>query len=420
MHSSSPQQLSRRRLVGGALGTGTVAAILASVPESISATAVTPTDAPLTTMGTAGDLISWVQLGEQNRQDVIDQLDAVGLASSGVRFGVRTHLILYVTPDPAGQPTIGSALVVLPVGGDADLSLVSWLHGTTIYRGDAGTISATGPDRIIAMAFAAAGYAVSAPDYLGLGPGPGFHTYDHLPSTVTASIDALRATRTMAEAIGQGLDGRVLVSGFSQGGPATMAAGRALQDAADPDLRLSALAPISGPYDFGWTFKAAISGEIASAPQYLAYLVVAWNRLHHLYEAPADAFLAPYAAGVESLLDGHHTDDEVFAGITAESPDQLFTPVFLEALRAPSGALAAAIAVADASCDWQPLVPVTIYAASGDRDVPIHNAAYALERLGAHGTTAEVIDVGDVDHSTSVVVSVPRVLAWFAELDGAR
>ena len=43
--------------------------------------------------------------------------------------------------------------------------------------------------------FASAGYAAVAPDYLGLGTGPGLHPYMDLSSEVTASVDMLDAGR---------------------------------------------------------------------------------------------------------------------------------------------------------------------------------------------------------------------------------
>lgn len=147
-------------------------------------------------------------------------------------------------------------------------------------------MNAEGGDRRIAFAFASAGYAVSAPDYLGLGEGPGPHPYLDPSSEVTASVDALRATHALAERQGRRLDPEVLATGHSQGATVTMALGRALQEGADPRLRLGALAPISGPYDTSGSIQTALSGRINLATGYLAYLTVSWNRLHHFYDTP--------------------------------------------------------------------------------------------------------------------------------------
>ena len=145
--------------------------------------------------------------------------------------------------------TTPSQLVVLPKNGARHLSTASWLHGTTVYRKDVASENPKSNDRLAALLFASTGRAVSAPDYVGLGSGEGFHPYGDPRATVAASVDGLRAARTLAHRNGRELKRKVQVSGFSQGGPATMLVGRALQQkGADRYFRLGALAPVSGPY----------------------------------------------------------------------------------------------------------------------------------------------------------------------------
>lgn len=420
MFAHSTTHLSRRTFVRASLATGLAAAMTPALASATRAATMQGTPVPAGTAGAKrGAIVAALDLDAFDVDQVIGQLENLGLDSSHAQYGVRPVQVVYETIDPFGQPTTASGLIVLPDGnrpGGSDLRLVTWLHGTTVFKGEVASVSAESPDRLIAFAFASAGYAVVAPDYLGLGLGPGTHPYDDFPSTVSASLDALRATHTLAAEREVALDPRTLVTGFSQGGPSTMALGKALAGGTDPGLGLAALAPISGPYDFSGTLRAALAGEINSAPQYLAYLVVAWNRLHGLYESPSDAFLTPYDARVESLLDNTHTPDEVFAGIPLEKPEDLFTSRFLDGMRNPTGPFRKALRVADSTADWRPDVPVTFYAASGDRDVPIANAVHAQETLASHGTTSEVIDVGDVDHTTSVVLSLPLVLDQFASV----
>lgn len=195
-----------------------------------------------------------------------------------------------------------------------------------------------------------------------------------------------------------------------------MALGQALQTGVDSSFRIGARAPISGPYDFPGTLQAGLTGDIASAPQYIAYLMVAWNRLHGLYDAPEEAFLDPYASVVEMLIDGNHTADEMFEGIPVSAPSELYTPEFLARMENPTGSLREALAVADATCDWRPDVPVTLYTSSGDLDVPIANAEYGQKNLDGHGADVQLVEVGDVDHLGSVVLSVPLVMEQFANV----
>ena len=360
-----------------------------------------------------GALVSVTPVARLEAGEVARMLEAAELDASGVRAGVEAFRIVYRTVDPKGQPTTASALSVFPGNGDADLATVSWMHGTAVYRADVASMNDESEDRAIAFLFASAGYAVSAPDYLGLGEGPGLHPYDDFDSAATVSLDALRATRTLAGQSGRALDPRVLVAGFSQGGPTGMALGRLLQGGADPRWSLGALAPIGGPFDVSGTLAVGATGDIAFATPYLAYLTIGLHRVNPLYSSPGEAFNEPYASTIETLFDGHHTTEQVFGGLP-ETLEELFTPTFLSYLRNPTGRLRQVLDHADSTCNWRPAVPVPLYAASGDKDVPIFNSSFCLDHLRAHGGTGHLIDLGpELDHSASVRASLPHVLAQF-------
>jgi len=405
-----PTRLPRRAILSAAAAT--LAAIAMPLSASWRVAAASGTPEPVRLDGLRGTLRTVTPLAELDQDQVTQRLAAAGLDTARVRYGIAAFRLVYDTIDATGQPTTAGALAVLPRRGERDLRVVCWLHGTTVYRGDVASLAEESPDRLIAFAFAAAGYAVSAPDYLGLGLGPGYHPFRDPSSEVTAALDALQATRALAEREGHVLDGRILVSGFSQGGPAAMALGRALQEGADTQFSLGALAPVGGPFDTSGTLQLALENEIDLAAAYLAYLVVAWNRLHHLYDSPSEAFQAPYDATVETLIDGEHRGEEILPALPA-TPAELFTPAFMDRLREPSGALQEALAEADGTCDWRPRIQVSIYASRGDRDVPIANAEYCQEILQAHGADARLIDVGNVDHFGSLVLSLPRIIAQF-------
>ena len=108
----------------------------------------------------------------------------------------------------------------------------------------------------------------------------------------------------------------MLVTGFSQGASAAMGLARALQAGADRWFRLAAVAPISGAYDFrDVQLPAILNGQLPPkvAVIYATYLLVAWNRLHHLYDSPTEVFQAPYDSTIEQLFDNQHTGQQVVA-----------------------------------------------------------------------------------------------------------
>jgi hypothetical protein len=60
-------------------------------------------------------------------------------------------------------------------------------------------------------------------------------------------------------------------------------------------------------------------GQIPSrlAVAYTAYLLVAWNRLHHLYDSPDQVFRRPDAGEVDRLFGGTAAIVDWFAGLPA-------------------------------------------------------------------------------------------------------
>ncbi|WP_369237352.1 alpha/beta hydrolase [Streptomyces sp. R21] len=368
-----------------------------------------------------GDLVSVTPVVRHDAAGIRAFLAQQDVAADGVRYGVRAYRLTYRTVDAYGKPTTATGLLSLPTGGGHRLDLVSDTHGTMVNRGYAPSV---GEDfgRIPSYLNATAGRAVAAPDYLGLGKGPGRHPYMDTRSSVTASVDMLRAARTAARELGRPLTGDVYATGFSQGGQVAMALGQALQDGADRHFRLKALAPVSGPYDLeGQEFPALFDGRVndTSSVFYISYWLVAQNRLHAIYKNPAEAFRAPYASRVESLYDGKHQEEDIFKALPPTLKDML-TPAFYDRLRHPTGGLLAAMRENDHTCDWKPEVPVRLYAGAADTDAPIGNARSCAARLAGHGKRVLVVNQGDVDHFGSLRVSAPQVVRWFDTVGGGR
>ncbi|MGV9850296.1 alpha/beta hydrolase [Streptomyces sp. NPDC003442] len=368
-----------------------------------------------------GALVSVTPVADHDAGQVREFLAGRDIAIDPVRYGVRAYRLTYRTVDPYGKPTTATGLLTLPQGGAQRLDLVSDTHGTMVKRTYAPSASED-LGRVPSYLNASAGRAVAAPDYLGLGEGPGPHPYMDTRSAVTASVDMLRAARTATNRLGRPLTGDVYATGFSQGGQVAMALGRALERGADQHFRLKGLAPVSGPYDLeGQEVPALFDGRVndTSGVLYISYWLVAQNRLHHFYKDLGEVFRAPYASRVESLFDGRHDEEEVVKGL-ASSVKQLLTPAFYDRLRHPAGPLLDAMRSADHTCDWTPDAPVRLYAGAADTDVPIGNARSCALQLAAHQAHVPVVNQGDVDHFGSFATSAPQVARWFDALAGRR
>lgn len=377
---------------------------------------------------TPGRLVSVTPLRTYaTRADVDAALTADKFDPATDRYGVRTYRLVYRTTGATGQPTTASGLVALPITGARRLATVSFGHGTEVYKPDAPSTSddifVIGP----ALTFASAGFAAVAPDYLGLGLGPGPHPWMDVPSETTASLDLLRAARAFVAQQGRELKREVYLSGFSQGASAALALARTLQAGGDPWFRAAAVAPISGAYDFRHAalpslFTPAVHPVLAGA--YATYLLVAFDRLHDIYTDPHEVFRTPYADKLPPLFDGTHPGEELL-GALPPSIDALLTPHGRDLMLHPAGRFADALAVLDSVCtDWTPRMPVRLYYSPGDEEAVNANTEHCEAALAARGVPAPTIDAG-VDtgyngfvHEGSEVLSVPRVTRWFSRLAG--
>ena len=358
---------------------------------------------------------------------------APALGAGRVRYGLVAYRVLYRTVNAYGRPVRASGLVAFPSSGPRRLRLVDYGHGSSNFKRD--VPSTFGLDkagdgtegRWSAELFASAGFAVAAPDYVGMGAGPGRPEYMIATSEVSASADLLRAAQQIAWHRGDRLASGVLVTGFSQGGAVAMALGRALQHGAYPGLRLRALAPMSGPYDLtGAEVPGMFNGgvNVGSALYLTGYAFTAWNRLYHLYAEPQDAFRQPYASRVAGLFDGYHTYKQISQGLPS-TLRALYTASFLRLMRHPAGALRRAL-IANSTCaGWTPRVPVRLYAARGDKTVTQVNALHCLRAIRAHHGRVRLVQLGAVSqpapavpaafraHDISAFIALPKVLRWF-------
>ncbi|URN04380.1 hypothetical protein LUW74_14370 [Actinomadura madurae] len=405
-----------------------VAAVTATVTATVTGTASAgvPERPAIGHEHTArGHLVSAVHLRTMPAGQVRAWLATEGFDAASVRYGVDTYRLVYRTIDTRGRATTASGLLVLPRNDDRRLRTVSYAHGTMNYKPDApstaGDVWGPGP----AVTFGAAGFAAVAPDYLGLGKGPGAHPWKDVPSETSASLDMLRAARQFVPREGRILDGRVLVTGFSQGASSALGLARALQEGADPHFRLRAVAPISGAYDFrGAELPALLNGEVAPklAVAYTSYLLTAWNRIHGgIYRQPSDVFQEPYASRVEKFFDGTTPGQVMLEGLPDEL-GQLLTPRGFRLLRHPSGTFAEALRVDAQVCTaWTPRVPVRLYKISDDEQAVDANTPACVAGFRARGADVPVVDVGDTvyegsRHLGANLAGTAMIVRWFGAL----
>lgn len=325
----------------------------------------------------------------------------------GVSVGnpVDCYRMQYSAIGPDGRAVPLSGLLALPRGLPAR-RLVSFQHGTSTTP-SAVPSQPDGTGLAAAIVFAGNGYALAAPDYPGMGAAAGRHPYyvaDAIGPAVVAMIEAA-----------QRLDGvphrPIFLSGFSEGGWASLAALRVLEREGKPVL---GSAQVAGAYDLrSLSLSAALKGGSASHSLYLAY--AAWGQSAY-YGHPLDSVLTPeYAARVDHLFAGAKPR-EIVDGLPRD-PRRMFNPGFLSAFDHGGRHWFLDAFAANSLTGVTPRAPVRLYYGSKDLDVVPEEALSAARAMRARGADVTAIDVGPVGHEASMLAAAPHILAWLRQLE---
>lgn len=329
-------------------------------------------------------------------------LTMAGVGGLPAAHSVDCYRVEYTVPGDARKL---SGLLAVPRG-VAPKGLVMFAHGTTTTRTAVPSTPDTG-GLAAAIVFAGNGYALVAPDYPGLGVSEGKHPYyiaDSIIPSIVAMIDAVRPL----DGIG---DAPVFLTGFSQGGWATMQTLRALEARGDTVL---AAAPVAGAFNLrNLSLPVAMEGDAASHSLYLAY--AAWGQAAYLGHRLDSALTPEMAATVDRLFAGA-SPQEIRKGLPA-SPRDMFNRDFLDAFD-KGGAHWMLEAFADNSVeDFRPRAPVRLYYGAEDQDVSPEESRALAQRLKGQGADAVAIDVGPVGHDPSMLKAAPLILQWLKELE---
>jgi pimeloyl-ACP methyl ester carboxylesterase len=287
--------------------------------------------------------------------------------------------------------------------------LVSFQHGTTTTR-SAVPSKPDGTGIAVAIAFAGNGYALVVPDYPGLGVSEGAHPYyvaEAIAPSVTAMIEAAKRVPGVPDA-------PVFLSGFSQGGWASLAA---LRDLERTGVAVLGSAQVAGAYDLRHvSLPAALKGGAPSHSLYLAY--AAWGQAHH-YGHALDSLLTPhYAVLVERLFSG--ASPEEIRDALPQDPRAMFNAAFLDAFDTGGSHWFLDTFAANSLVDVTPRAPVRLYFGSKDVDVVPDEALKAARAMQARGADVIAVDVGPVGHDASMLAAAPLILAWLREREAAE
>ncbi|MCO5121733.1 MAG: lipase family protein [Burkholderiaceae bacterium] len=305
-----------------------------------------------------------------------------------------------------GDPVQVSGALLLPRGDCAGnpAPLLAYARGTDVQKTRTMADPQGGETFMLAALYAAQGYAVVATDYLGYAQSNySFHPYLHADSEASAVIDSIRAARQAAEELGAPLSGKVVLSGYSQGGHSSMATHRAIERDLPGEIEVVAGAHLAGPYSLSSAFgEADLDNPIAGYQYFIPFIITAWQKVYgDIYTDPAAIFKAPYAAGIEDLLPSPTLDFTTLitsgalpGGTPVEAQDALFDRAYLQAIKDDPAHPMRVAAARNDLLDWTPVAPVLLCGGAGDPTVP---PAMHQDVLMADFTARGVSNVTSID-----------------------
>ena len=313
------------------------------------------------------------------------QIDAA-TASSGLqaisgkaRCDVKVVALNYATAGvKADEMTNASGVLLVPAGTCTSAApLVAYAKGTDVQKPRTLANPQDSETFLLAAMYAAQGYAVVATDYLGFAKsGYGYHPYLHADSEATSVIDSVRAARNAAGAVGATLSGKVMFTGYSQGGHSSMAAHRAAERDYGNEFNVVAGAHLAGPYNLSGSLR--IPDAIAGVQFFVSYLVTAWQKVYgNVYTDVKQAFKPPYSNTIETLLPSPTlnyttlvTSGALPGGTPNQARDALFQPAFLASAQTSVTDPLYLAAKKNDLLGWTPKSRVMLCGGAGDPTVP--------------------------------------------------
>jgi pimeloyl-ACP methyl ester carboxylesterase len=335
-------------------------------------------------------------IGEYTPSQIANRIGNRPEISLFTKYKVKVYKITYRTTNVDNKPVQASGALLVPVA-DKPLPLISHQHGTITDNKHAPSNYGPGSESYtFGTVLASSGFMVAAPDYIGYGASKNVtHPYEHAASLASASLDMLRASREFFTRNQIPYTDQLFLAGYSEGGYATMALHKLIEEKHAGEFTVTASAPGAGAYN-----KTAFAKDILSSDKPLdfinSYLWVlqTYNKVYSLNRSFSAFLNPPYARAVEAR------------GVEAQVskyPKELFTQKFREdILTSRDTAMLNAFKDNDIY-DWKPAAPLLLLHGTNDDFVPFYNTASAYEAMQARGATqVQLKKIEGGNHFTSI------------------
>lgn len=184
-------------------------------------------------------------------------------------------------------------------------------------------------------------------------------------------------------------NGQLFLAGYSEGGYATLATQRLMEQSLSAEFPITASEPGAGPYDLSKTTQAILGLATQPQPAFAGFYFAAYDSLCNPSSQLAYYFSSAYAPVVAAYFGGSYSRSWITAalGWSNVATSVLFNPAFIVSyLGTGETALKAHIAENDVY-NWAPAVPTHLFQGVNDDVVPYANTTTAKATMDSNGST---------------------------------
>jgi hypothetical protein len=218
-----------------------------------------------------------IKLTAKSAEEIKSELSRFGgaaiLLRAKVKFGIEVYRLKYKSAELDSL----SGVIMVPIGAP-NPSVISFQHGTVVAQDEVSSVAWDEGEGIMQMFLASNGFVISAADYFGLGVSQGVHSFVIEKPLAEAVVENLVRAVDFLEREKISYSEKLYLLGYSEGGYATMAAQKIIEENGVADFKLLYSAPMAGPYDLSATMQNLMYDTLALAsPYFLPYTIAAYT-----------------------------------------------------------------------------------------------------------------------------------------------
>jgi pimeloyl-ACP methyl ester carboxylesterase len=360
----------------------------------------------------AQDLVSYTKVSSLTKKELKQAWKENGMPTFilNIKNEFDLYEIIYTTKWHDGSSIKASGLYFAPTNQSKKLPQLIYHHGTKIKIERTNTIYR---EKAICAGFAADGYAVIMPDYIGLGKGEKTHLYQHADSESDAAIHMYFAVQELNTIIKLETNEQLFLTGYSQGGHSCLATHKKLEKIY-PEINITASSPMSGAYHMSGE-QADVMFKPYSDPSYLPYLLISYNEIYNIAgDKYSDLFVAPYDSIIPILYKGDLNLYEI-NDYLPEIPVDIVQPYLVDQyLNNPEDKFRVALEQNNL-LDWKTDTPTQLCYCRDDKRVLKENSFMAYETMLKNGSSNITLrNAGNkVDHIECAGYAFVYTKLWF-------